>query len=224
MTGPSTTGPDATAPGAAGPAPADRAPAARLRPMRWWHIAPVLALELELFPEDAWSAGMFWSELAEAHPGGTRHYTVAVTPDGAVVGYAGLMAVGGDGDVQTIAVDGRHQGTGLGAALLTDLVREAARRGCADLLLEVRVDNTRAQRLYERFGFEPVGIRRGYYQPAGIDALVMRLDLAAASAAPTEHAAPADHAAPAAPAAAPEDLDEPAGHPRPDVKKDTPHG
>nr|BEK66348.1 hypothetical protein KPHV_35750 [Kitasatospora purpeofusca] len=211
MTGPSTTGP-----GSAGPAPA-----ARLRPMRWWHIAPVLALELELFPEDAWSAGMFWSELAEAHPGGTRHYTVAVTPDGAVVGYAGLMAVGGDGDVQTIAVDGRHQGTGLGAALLTDLVREAARRGCADLLLEVRVDNTRAQRLYERFGFEPVGIRRGYYQPAGIDALVMRLDLAAAPAAP---AAPADRPAPAAPAAAPEDLDEPADHPRPDVKKDTPHG
>ncbi|MFJ4093629.1 ribosomal protein S18-alanine N-acetyltransferase [Kitasatospora sp. NPDC089913] len=194
--------------------------------MRWWHIAPVLALELELFPEDAWSAGMFWSELAEAHPGGTRHYTVAVTPDGAVVGYAGLMAVGGDGDVQTIAVDGRHQGTGLGAALLTDLVREAARRGCADLLLEVRVDNTRAQRLYERFGFEPVGIRRGYYQPAGIDALVMRLDLAAAAdrVTPADHVAPADRTTSAAPAAAPEDLDEPADRPRPDVKKDTPHG
>ncbi|MDY0814739.1 ribosomal protein S18-alanine N-acetyltransferase [Kitasatospora purpeofusca] len=189
--------------------------------MRWWHIAPVLALELELFPEDAWSAGMFWSELAEAHPGGTRHYTVAVTPDGAVVGYAGLMAVGGDGDVQTIAVHGRHQGTGLGAALLTDLVREAARRGCADLLLEVRVDNTRAQRLYERFGFEPVGIRRGYYQPAGIDALVMRLDLAAA---PADTAVPADTADHHAAAAAPEDLDEPADHPRPDVKKDTHHG
>ncbi|MFF2656937.1 ribosomal protein S18-alanine N-acetyltransferase [Kitasatospora sp. NPDC058032] len=176
--------------------------------MRWWDIAPVLALELELFPEDAWSAGMFWSELAEARPGGTRHYTVAEAPDGTIVGYAGLMAVAEEGDVQTIAVDGRHQGAGLGAALLTDLVREAARRGCADLLLEVRVDNTRAQRLYERSGFEPVGIRRGYYQPANVDALVMRLDLAAAVDG----------------AAGPEDLDEPADHPRPDVKKDTPHG
>lgn len=199
MTGPSTDGAARTT----------AVPAATLRPMRWWDIAPVLALELELFPEDAWSAGMFWSELAEAHPGGTRHYTVAVTPDGTIVGYAGLMAVAAEGDVQTIAVDGRHQGTGLGAALLADLVREAARRACADLLLEVRVDNTRAQRLYERFGFEPVGIRRGYYQPAGIDALVMRLDLAAAAVDG---------------AAAPEDLDEPADHPRPDVKKDTPHG
>ncbi|MGW4897226.1 ribosomal protein S18-alanine N-acetyltransferase [Kitasatospora sp. NPDC004240] len=144
--------------------------------MRWWDIDPVLGLELRLFPEDAWSAGMFWSELAEAHPGGTRHYTVATAADGAVVGYAGLMAVAGEGDVQTIAVDERHQGAGLGAELLADLIREAARRGCAEVLLEVRVDNPRAQRLYERFGFEPVGIRRGYYQPANVDALVMRLD------------------------------------------------
>ncbi|MFJ6383101.1 ribosomal protein S18-alanine N-acetyltransferase [Kitasatospora sp. NPDC092039] len=144
--------------------------------MRWWDIAPVLELELRLFPEDAWSAGMFWSELADAHPGGTRHYTVAAAPDGTVVGYAGLMAIAGEGDVQTIAVDERHQGSGLGAALLTDLIREAARRECAELLLEVRVDNPRAQRLYERHGFEPVGIRRGYYQPANVDALVMRLD------------------------------------------------
>ncbi|MFE4974581.1 ribosomal protein S18-alanine N-acetyltransferase [Kitasatospora sp. NPDC056651] len=144
--------------------------------MRWWHIEPVLELELRLFPEDAWSAGMFWSELAEAHPGGTRHYTVATAADGTVVGYAGLMAVAGEGDVQTIAVDERHQGAGLGTALLTDLIREAARRECAELLLEVRVDNPRAQRLYERHGFEPVGIRRGYYQPANVDALVMRLD------------------------------------------------
>ncbi|WP_097240186.1 MULTISPECIES: ribosomal protein S18-alanine N-acetyltransferase [unclassified Streptomyces] len=144
--------------------------------MRWWDIAPVMELELRLFPEDAWSTGMFWSELAEAHPGGTRHYTVATAADGAIVGYAGLMAVAGEGDVQTIAVDDRHQGGGLGTALLTDLIRESARRGCAELLLEVRVDNLRAQRLYERHGFEPVGIRRGYYQPANVDALVMRLD------------------------------------------------
>lgn len=86
------------------------------------------------------------------------------------------MAVGAEGDVQTIAVAEDQQGAGLGARLLADLVAEAARRQCAELLLEVRMDNPRAQRLYERFGFEPVGIRRGYYQPANVDALVMRLD------------------------------------------------
>ncbi|MDH6140823.1 MULTISPECIES: ribosomal protein S18-alanine N-acetyltransferase [Kitasatospora] len=147
-----------------------------LRPMRWWDIEPVMELELQLFPEDAWSRGMYWSELAEAHPGGSRHYTVAVTEDGAIAGYAGLMAIGGESDVQTIAVADQHQGRGLGALLLTDLITESARRGCAELLLEVRVDNARAQGLYERHGFVPVGIRRGYYQPANVDALVMRLD------------------------------------------------
>ncbi|MFE9422143.1 ribosomal protein S18-alanine N-acetyltransferase [Kitasatospora sp. NPDC006697] len=144
--------------------------------MRWWDIEPVMELELRLFPEDAWSRGMYWSELADARPGGSRHYTVATTADGAVAGYAGLMAVGAESDVQTIAVAEEHQGRGLGALLLGDLIAESARRGCDELLLEVRVDNVRAQRLYERYGFIPVGIRRGYYQPANVDALVMRLD------------------------------------------------
>ncbi|WP_322973165.1 ribosomal protein S18-alanine N-acetyltransferase [Peterkaempfera griseoplana] len=151
-------------------------PGITLRPMRWWDIEPVLELERVLFPEDAWSAGMFWSELADArHPGATRHYTVAEDAEGRVVGYAGLMAVSGEGDVQTIAVARGRWGGGLGSRLLAELVREAGEQGCADLLLEVRVDNVRAQRLYERFGFQPIGVRRNYYQPSGVDALVMRL-------------------------------------------------
>ncbi|WP_175411202.1 ribosomal protein S18-alanine N-acetyltransferase [Streptomyces sp. TRM64462] len=145
--------------------------------MRWWDIAPVLELERELFPDDAWSEGMFWSELAHARgPGATRRYVVAVAEDdGRVAGYAGLAAAGGLGDVQTIAVARDQWGTGLGARLLTELLRYATDFECAEVLLEVRVDNTRAQRLYERFGFEPIGFRRGYYQPGNVDALVMRL-------------------------------------------------
>ncbi len=147
-----------------------------LREMRWWDITPVLALEDELFPEDAWSAGMFWSELAHARgPGATRHYIVAEDGAGRIVGYAGLAAAGGLGDVQTIAVARDQWGTGLGARLLTDLLKEATAFECDEVLLEVRVDNTRAQKLYERFGFEPIGFRRGYYQPGNVDALVMRL-------------------------------------------------
>ncbi|MFG3284623.1 ribosomal protein S18-alanine N-acetyltransferase [Streptomyces sp. NPDC048111] len=147
--------------------------------MRWWDIEPVLALEHELFPEDAWSAGMFWSELAHARgPGATRRYVVAeCVEDGGrrLVGYAGLAAAGGLGDVQTIAAARDQWGTGLGARLLTDLLKHATAFECDEVLLEVRVDNTRAQRLYERFGFEPIGFRRGYYQPGNVDALVMRL-------------------------------------------------
>jgi [ribosomal protein S18]-alanine N-acetyltransferase len=146
-----------------------------LREMRWWDIEPVLALERELFPEDAWSPGMFWSELAHARgPRATRRYMVAEAPDRRIVGYAGLAAAGGLGDVQTIAAARDQWGTGLGSRLLTDLLQAATAFECDEVLLEVRVDNARAQKLYERFGFEPIGFRRGYYQPGNVDALVMR--------------------------------------------------
>ncbi|MET7859505.1 ribosomal protein S18-alanine N-acetyltransferase [Streptomyces sp. NPDC005318] len=148
-----------------------------LREMRWWDIEPVLELEHELFPEDAWSAGMFWSELVHARgPQATHRYVVAESPaTGRIVGYAGLAAAGDLADVQTIGVSRDHWGGGLGSELLTDLLKHATAFECAEVLLEVRVDNTRAQKLYERFGFEPIGFRRGYYQPGNIDALVMRL-------------------------------------------------
>jgi ribosomal-protein-alanine N-acetyltransferase len=145
-----------------------------LRRMRWWHVAAVHRLEAELFP-DPWSAAAFWSELA--HVPDTRHYVVA-EQDGRVVGYAGLVATGYQADVQTLAVARGHQGTGLGGALLPALLDEARRRGAGEVLLDVRAENTAAQRLYARFGFERVGVRRRYYQPGGTDALVLRLRLA----------------------------------------------
>jgi ribosomal-protein-alanine N-acetyltransferase len=151
-----------------------------LREMRWWDLDAVMELELALFPDDAWSRGMFWSELADArHPLATRHYIVA--EDGApggrsrLVGYAGLAAIAGTGDVQTIAAARDHWGSGLGGRLLADLMQQATAFECHEVLLEVRVDNLRAQRLYERFGFEPIGFRKGYYQPGNVDALVMRM-------------------------------------------------
>ncbi|MER8008462.1 MULTISPECIES: ribosomal protein S18-alanine N-acetyltransferase [unclassified Streptomyces] len=147
----------------------------RLREMRWWDIDPVLELEKDLFPEDAWSRGMFWSELAHARgPEATRRYVVA--EDGErIVGYAGLAASGDLADIQTIAVRRDHWGTGLGGLLLTELLRAATAFECAEVMLECRIDNIRAQKLYERFGFEAIGFRRGYYQPGNVDALVMRL-------------------------------------------------
>ncbi|MGW0830889.1 ribosomal protein S18-alanine N-acetyltransferase [Streptomyces prunicolor] len=162
----------------------------RLREMRWWDIDPVLELEKELFPEDAWSRGMFWSELAHARGAeATRRYLVAEV-DGdeyesgvRVIGYAGLATAGtasdsgsaAGADIQTIAVARDHWGTGLGSTLLTELLTAASEFECAEIMLECRVDNIRAQKLYERFGFAPIGFRRGYYQPGNVDALVMRL-------------------------------------------------
>jgi ribosomal-protein-alanine N-acetyltransferase len=130
----------------------------------------VLELEHLLFTDDAWSEETYRSELTD--PGGTRHYVLAEEDD-RLAGWAGLAAVGGQGDVLTIGVRTELQGRGIGAMLLTALLDEAAVRGCAEVFLDVRADNDRARRLYERFGFRAVGIRKRYYQPSGVDAIVM---------------------------------------------------
>jgi [ribosomal protein S18]-alanine N-acetyltransferase len=146
--------------------------AVRLRPMRRGDRSAILALERELFPDDAWTPEMFAGEFAQ--PASCRLYLVAEEGH-TVIGYAGMMFTGGpQADVLTLAVDPAHWGQGTGAALLCALVDEAGRRGHTEVMLEVRQDNPRARGLYLRHGFEEIGIRRGYYQPSGVDAVVMR--------------------------------------------------
>jgi [ribosomal protein S18]-alanine N-acetyltransferase len=142
----------------------------RLEPMRWWHIEDLLPIEADLFGVEQWSAAMFWNELANGN-----FYLVAEV-DGGIGGYAGLSVADTEAWVQNIAVRRDLQRHGIGRRLLEALLTEAARRGTSTVLLEVAVDNAPAQRLYAEYGFETVGVRRGYYQPTNTDALVMRRD------------------------------------------------
>ncbi len=136
---------------------------------RWWHVEQVLPLERALFGPEPWTAYHFWSELGQVE---TRHYVVLL--DGLdLVGYAGLCDYPDEAFVQTMAVAPSYQGRGLGTLLLQDLLAEAERRRHTQVLLEVRADNTPAQRLYAAHGFVKEGVRRGYYGP-GLDAWVMR--------------------------------------------------
>jgi ribosomal-protein-alanine N-acetyltransferase len=144
---------------------------ASLRPMTRADIQAVLRLEHTVFGEEAWTERMLEGEIAQQPS--SRHYLVA-EEEGAIVGYAGLLAAGHQADVLTIGVAPGRWGQGTGTALLTGLLAEAKRRGCTEVFLEVRTDNDRAQRLYRRNGFTDVGIRKAYYQPSGADALVMR--------------------------------------------------
>lgn len=144
-----------------------------LRPMTVSDLPRVAELERELFGVGAWSLGMLQEELSA--PGRTY---VAAEVAGRVVGYAGLAA-GADAEVMTIGVEPARRRRGIGAALLESLVRAAREARCGRVFLEVRTDADGARRLYERAGFRPVGIRKGYYQAEGADALVMRLDLLA---------------------------------------------
>jgi [ribosomal protein S18]-alanine N-acetyltransferase len=148
----------------------------KIRPARSGDLRQILAIERSVFPQDAWTEEMFASELGQP---ATRYYIVAEA-GGSVAGYAGLSAVPGEhSDVQTIAVRADRQGQGIGTAMLGDLIATAAARKCREIFLEVRADNDRARLLYQRTGFTEVGVRRGYYQPSGADAIVMRLRLPA---------------------------------------------
>ncbi len=147
----------------------------------------ILALEHALFGEEAWSAQMLEGELAQQPA--SRHYLVAQEGEG-IAGYAGLLSAGTQADVLTLAVAADHWGRGIGSALLAALLAEAARRGCTEVFLEVRADNARAQALYLRHDFTQIGIRKGYYQPSGADALVMRLSLGQHPAGPGDSAEP----------------------------------
>lgn len=142
-----------------------------LRLMTWPDIPALAATDAELFGADAWSEASWWAELA-GRP--RREYVVAHDDDGRIVGYSGLDHGGDVADVMTVAVAPDCRGTGLGRRLLGDLIARAEGRGAASLLLEVRADNDPAKRLYETAGFEVVDIRRRYYQPDDVDALVLR--------------------------------------------------
>lgn len=128
-------------------------------------VPAVATLERAIYPQP-WSARIFFDELAQE----SRTYIVA-TDDGDIVGYGGLMLVEDDAHITTIAVVPGARRMRLGTRLLLALVENALGRGARHLTLEVRATNTDAQRLYEQFGFGPVGKRKGYY--AGEDAIVM---------------------------------------------------
>jgi ribosomal-protein-alanine N-acetyltransferase len=139
-----------------------------ISPMRRRHLRAVLRIEAQVYPTP-WTHGLFVSELALRS---TRAYVIAHVGR-EVIGYAGIMMSLSDGHVTTIAVDPEWQRHGVATRLLVALAHEARARGATALTLEVRLSHRGAQQLYQRFGFESVGVRKGYYGDTGEDALIM---------------------------------------------------
>lgn len=138
-------------------------------------LPAIMELERSTFVTDAWSERSMRSEVTGQH----GYYLVAFEPEHPerIDGYAGLLAPrgSGEGDIQTIAVAPRARRHGLGRTLMLALIGEARARGAREVFLEVRADNPGAQTLYLALGFEEIGVRPKYYQPDGVDAIVMRL-------------------------------------------------
>jgi ribosomal-protein-alanine N-acetyltransferase len=138
-----------------------------IAPLRSKDLRGVLRIEESVYTEP-WSHRLFTEELAQRR---SRSYRAAWVGR-SIVGFAGQMFIDDESHVNNIAVAPAWQGRGLGAALLTDLVRTALDRAARHLTLEVRVGNEPALALYRRFGMAPVGVRPDYYG-TGEDALIM---------------------------------------------------
>ena len=155
----------------------DLALGARLRIAELADVQAMHNMETTLFPSDAWHIDMFLEELT--HP--TRTYYMLELPvenpendedNWRAIGYCGSMVVADTADVQTIGVLPEYEGHSYGRAMLEQMHERAREQGAERILLEVRADNPRAQRLYERNGYCAIHVRRGYYDD-GTDAIIM---------------------------------------------------
>ncbi|MBU1228091.1 MAG: ribosomal protein S18-alanine N-acetyltransferase [Actinobacteria bacterium] len=136
-------------------------------------IDAILGLEQAIFSHP-WTEGILRDELA----GRRRTYLVA-EEGGEIVGYGGVMIVAEDAHITNLAVARAARGRGVATRLFLDLAEGALDDGAEHLTLEVRFSNLDARRLYSRFGFAPVGIRKAYYVDE--DALIMWVTDAAGS-------------------------------------------
>lgn len=99
------------------------------------------------------------------------YYIVARSGD-EVIGCCGLRNMCGDGDITNVVIKDGHRGQGIGTMMLTYLMETARERGVVRFNLEVRESNAPAIALYEKLGFERVGVRPGFYEKPSEDAIL----------------------------------------------------
>lgn len=149
------------------------------------HFEPMLARDLDevLQIEDRvypfpWTRGNFQDALSAGYCAwtlrqGERHVR------GGMIAYAVVMIAVDEAHLLNLSVSLDWQRGGYGWRMLEWMAEQSREHGAHSMLLEVRPSNEPAQRLYERYGFDRIGVRRGYYPAHGgrEDAIVMRIAL-----------------------------------------------
>lgn len=131
----------------------------------------VMEVERQCFTTP-WSRYSFVCELKDNQ---FSHYIVAKYM-GKIIGYAGMWIILDEAHVTNVGVLPEYRGGGVGELLMRSLIIAAKEHGAKKMTLEVRKSNYVAQNLYSKLGFEPVGIRRGYYLDNREDAVIMWKD------------------------------------------------
>ncbi|MCU0513258.1 MAG: GNAT family N-acetyltransferase [Anaerolineae bacterium] len=175
-----------------------------LRYMRPGDVVAVTALERQNFTPP-WSAGSFHFEIEQslcsymvllehsgppaAAPARTpwqrlwqqwqrwRGQRPLAAPAGTIMGYGGMWKIEEEAHISTIASNAAYRGHSYGEIVLAGMVRRAIHLGAGYIVLEVRVSNAVAIRLYEKYLFQQMDIKPGYYQSNGEDAYDMRVRL-----------------------------------------------
>lgn len=140
----------------------------RIEPMRTADLPEVEAIERASFTTP-WPPNAYRSELEDNR---LASYLVARIGE-RVVAYAGMWLMVDEAHITTFAVHPSWRRRRIGERLLLAMLDLAATRRAREATLEVRVSNLAARRLYEKYGFRPVGIRPRYYSDDGEDAIVM---------------------------------------------------
>lgn len=132
------------------------------------HIPQIEALERQCF-------SMPWmAELLQSQMKGSQHeFIAAVSPEGNVLGYVGMMYVLDEGYISNVAVSPEHRRQGIADKLIDRLCKICEGLSLSFVTLEVRTGNAPAIALYEKHGFRRVGLRKNYYERPKEDALLM---------------------------------------------------
>ena len=139
-----------------------------IQPMQPEHLSSVLAIESVSFPTP-WSHRAYMGELTRNN---FAHYFVGLI-DGQVVGYIGLWIMVDEAHITTIAVHPEYRGNKFAERFIQFAEEYSKIWGAEKMVLEVRVSNEAAQKVYKRLGFEVIGLRKQYYNDTLEDALVM---------------------------------------------------
>ena len=115
-----------------------------------------------------WSEAMLTEELYNSQ----ARFLTAVY-DGGVLGYIGVQEICGECCITSVAVFDEYRRLGVGSALLDAAENGARSRECEFITLEVRVSNAAAVSLYEKRGYQRMGVRPGFYTLPDEDALIM---------------------------------------------------
>ncbi|GIV04985.1 MAG: ribosomal-protein-alanine acetyltransferase [Fimbriimonadales bacterium] len=133
------------------------------------HLPEVMRIEREVFMP-GWSEEAFRNDLRNP----AALYLI-LRLNSTIVAYAGMWIVIDEAHITNVAVKPEYRGRKFAQRLIHRLLSIARERGCVKAFLEVRVSNTPAQKLYEKFGFRPVAVRAKYYDNFE-DALIMWLE------------------------------------------------